>query len=79
MRIWRVERSGETSQTMVRQPAFTEGLVVSDDRILVLGSAWGPGHGPDDEDEESWAWIIGSQDGGRTWDPAASPSPAPAG
>ena len=57
MRIWRLERGGVTHQTMVRRPAFANGVLVSDDRILVLGSAWGPGQGPDDEDEESWAWI----------------------
>jgi hypothetical protein len=70
MRIWRLERSGVTRLTMVRRPAFANGLLVSGDRVLVLGSAWGPGQGPDGEAEESWAWIIGSQDGGRTWDPA---------
>lgn len=66
---WVMDADGTTTETLVQQPAFTRQYLASGSTILVLGRAWGEGPSTSTEDDdEEWAWIIGSRDGGRTWD-----------
>jgi hypothetical protein len=70
---WVAAESGTTGPTIQRQPASVTGVVRDGDHVLLIGEATGPGASVETEqDDEAWAWIMSSRDGGLTWDPAAS-------
>ena len=60
---WRLDEDGTWVETLDRQPAFVHGAAADGATVLVAGRSWCAGE---------WAWIIGSADGGRTWDPDLS-------
>jgi hypothetical protein len=60
---WRLDEDGTWVETLDRQPAFVHGAAAEGATVLVAGRSWCAGE---------WAWIIGSADGGRTWDPDLS-------
>ena len=73
MVAWRTESGTISAPTIQRQPATIEGVIRDGDTVLLLGSADGQGADATSEaDDQAWAWIMGSADGGRTWDPAQS-------
>jgi hypothetical protein len=69
MVIWRVT-AASTTMTYVRQPAFAHSVVVDGAHVIIRGSSWGsrPIPGTFQEADEEWSWLIGSVDGGMTWD-----------
>ena len=60
---WRLEDEGGWVETLDRQPAVAKGAAADGTTVLVAGKSWCAGE---------WAWVIGSADGGRTWDPDLS-------
>ena len=72
MNTWVMEADGTTTATMARRPAVTNAVIADGSAVMAFGYSWGPGPTGVDEDDQSWAWIMASPDGGRTWDPARS-------
>jgi hypothetical protein len=74
---WRITHT-DTTQVFTRRAASAEWVDAGGDHVLVGGRSWG--RGPDDtvgnldeyDDDEAWAWTIGSTDGGHTWPEASS-------
>ncbi len=60
---WRLDQDGTWVETLDRQPAVAKGAAADGATVLVAGKSWCAGE---------WAWVIGSADGGRTWDPDLS-------
>lgn len=70
---WRTDGGTIGAPTIQRQPGTIEGVIRDGDTVMLMGSAGGPGSDAASEaDDQAWAWIMGSTDGGRTWDPALS-------
>ena len=68
MRLWRLDPAGQLAPVLRRQPAFAHSLVTAGDSLWIVGDAWGPGVSElTDDDDEEWAWIMGSADGGMSW------------
>jgi hypothetical protein len=65
---WRMT-SADTTRVFARRAAVAEWVLVDGPNVLVGGRSWGKG--PDQvvstNDDEAWAWLIGSTDGGATW------------
>ena len=66
---WVAEEGDTVGPTIGRQPASVTGAIRDGDMVLLIGEAEGPGPSVEtDQDDEAWAWIMGSRDGGLSWD-----------
>ena len=64
---WVIAADG-TSPRSPFPDGYAHGVIEDGSTVLMIGASSGEGPTFAYEDDEAWAWIRGSRDGGRTWD-----------